>query len=604
MERLLKNGERQYGDGEIIFDLDDSCDCAFVVVGGEVELTQVEDDGRIQLTLLKKGNRFGDTDVSEQGRRGASAKAVGAVTLKVVPHGQGAGSRQKKPRTEPSAMNKLAQSLGGVNEMLVDPSAVRVPAADGDRPKAGLLRSLAELYSGSRSARLLFRVSPLSGEDGENQTRHLVAALQKRKGIKVRSLLKPLELDPGREAADQIPEATAAARKLLDKSGADLLIWGDVPAPGTTIYLRFVSAAADEEDRPGTFSPTAALSLPVGFGPEYFELFHAVCLAATVVRDEAKTSRLGNILPSALNAAAAIVRELPSDLTTREQAMIKMFYGNALAVMASLRGTAKLYQAAAKTYRSALEFLSRQETPLDWAYTQKHLGAVLQALSDRRAGTKIIDAAIDAFTSALKVFTKLDHPREWAATQNRLGLVLYKFHMRTGDSEALKHSLSAFQAALQIYSRQQTPLPWAEAMNNFSQAAQVFGEQMNNAEVLEKAVNACLASLEVRKKKNNPLVWAATQNTLGSALFLLGKQQGEAARLEGAAAAFENARDVFVSHGAERMTVITEKNLSHVEHLLAEHVPQGRAGTGAATTAPESPAKPRKKTSRIRNGGG
>ncbi len=74
-------------------------------------------------------------------------------------------------------------------------------------------------------------------------------------------------------------------------------------------------------------------------------------------------------------------------------------------------------------------------------------------------------------------------------------------------------------------------------------------------------------------------------------MFLLGEQQGEAARLEGAAAAFENARDVFVSHGATGMTVITEKNLSHVEQLLAGRTPQGKAGTAVKTTASKPPAK-------------
>jgi hypothetical protein len=62
---------------------------------------------------------------------------------------------------------------------------------------------------------------------------------------------------------------------------------------------------------------------------------------------------------------------------------------------------------------------------------------------------------------------------------------------------------------------------------------------------------------------------------LGSALFLLGKQTGKNPHLEGAAEAFRQAHGLYRTYGATKMIAITEKNLSHVERLLAARDPRG-----------------------------
>ncbi len=81
-------------------------------------------------------------------------------------------------------------------------------------------------------------------------------------------------------------------------------------------------------------------------------------------------------------------------------------------------------------------------------------------------------------------------------------------------------------------------------------------------------------ALEVRTKAEVPLLWAATQNNLGSALFLLGKMTENPDHLEGAAEAFDLAGGVYRARGMEKMAAITEKNLGHVNQLLARSRPK------------------------------
>ncbi len=463
-------------------------------------------------------------------------------------------------------------------------------AALGGEARSGLLRRLIGRHRGPRPERIEIRIAAIADQAGADRSRHVVAALKKPKGLRVRPLKRALTPDSAGSPAERLAAAAATAGQWLARERADLLIWGEIPAPGTTLHLRFVSAAAEEEDRPGGFGPATALNLPVDFGPEFAPLLLAVSLAATTPGSEGKRLRLDQALPEALYAAMPCVHNLPADLTARDRAAIHMCYGNAVATLATRTGNRDLYQVAAQTYQAALENQSREDAPVDWAITKKHLGAVLQALAERADDMETLGAAADAFRGALDVLTRAEFPREWAAAQNRLGQVLYRLDLRAGDREMLRDSLNAFQAALTVFTRAETPLLWAEVMNNFAQAAQVLGQQLRNTEVLTKAADACRAALTVRTKDAGPLPWAATQNNLGSALFLLGRLTGESAHLEGAAEAFEEARAVYTAHGADAMAAVTEKNLSHVERLLGGRAPAAARRQDTEADAADQPA--------------
>lgn len=482
---------------------------------------------------------------------------------------------------------------------------------DGDRDTApgggaggGLFSRLFGRRRGPRPERIDIRVAAIADQAGADRSRHVVAALRKPKGLRVRPLKRALAPDAAGSPAEWLA-AAATARQWLARERADLLIWGEIPAPGTTLHLRFVSAAIEEEDPPGGFGLTTTLNLPVDFGPEFAPLLLAVSLAATTPGSEGKRLRLGQALPDALYAAMPCVHNLPADLTARERAAIHMCYGNALATLAHREGNRDLYQVAAQTYQASLENRSREDDPLDWALTKKNLGAVLQALAERTNDMETLAAAAAALRGALDVLTRAEFPRAWAATQNRLGQVLYRLDSRTGERDTVGDSLNAFQAALMVFTRSETPLLWAEVMNNFAQAAQVLGQQLRNTEVLTKAADACRAALTVRTEDADPLPFAATQNNLGSALFLLGRLTGESAHLEGAAEAFEKARAVYTALGADAMAAVTEKNLSHVDRLLGGPAPaaarrQDSEGEGADPPAAQGrrPARPGKKRRR------
>ncbi len=570
-EYQVKDSQRKYADGEIIFEEGDPSHSAFVIVEGAVDLSKSGEGGPLMMARLEPGEFFGETGVIDQSPRASTARAVGTVVLKVISRHAFLDALQKKPETALTVMAQLVGRRGAPNGKAPAPAARTKTAKRAARKsKPGLISRFLERRQRARATRIEIRVATLAGDIEATNTQQVVAALNKRHGIKVKRLPHTLEMDPFEDPATHLTVVAATARKWLADADADLLIWGEIPEPGTTLHLRFVSAVPEDDDRPGTFGLAIRLNLPVGFGAEFGHVLLAAALAALTPDTLGKSLRLRDILPKALDAAAPAVQELPHDLTSRERAAVRACFGNVASTVAVQQGAIELYQVAAQSYRAALEILSREETPVEWAITQKNLGVALQAIGDRTSDAETLDAATDCYNNALKVLTRHQFPGAWATLQNRLGLVLYKLDLETGDTELVKHALSSFQSALQVFTRAEWPLRWADVMSNFAQAAQMLGGQLRSTEVLKKSVEACRGVLEVRTKEKSPLLWAATQNNLGSALFLLGRVTQDAAYVEGAAVAFGRALDTYNAHGAERMAALTRKNLARAENLLGD----------------------------------
>jgi tetratricopeptide (TPR) repeat protein len=575
----LKKATRRFKDGDVLFREGDAADSAFVLTEGRVEIVKSGRRGPVRLALLDKGDLFGEMGIIDQGLRNATARAVGPVEVDVIDRATFLETVEREPEFALDLIGKLVHRLRLADEAIAHGGAAAMPAAAQAaalRPGGGWLGRLMGRESPLLSDRIEVRVAPLAGESGDKHARALVAALDKRKGIRVRPAKTKIELGGTGERAGALAAAHAQARQWLAEAEADLLLWGEAPPPGLTWHLRLTPQQVQDEDSPGAFNPTNVFTLVHPVSADTGAFLHAVLLAAATPRTEAKALGVRRALLGAVEGASMALKNLPLDLTSRERASLYVCFGNAASLAAHCHGqhpqAGELLQLSAQAYQRALQVLTREDAPQEWALLQRNLGGVLQALAERANDRGILEKAVEALRAALSVLTRAEFPREWAAAQNRLGLALYKLDTTASeaDVEMLKRALTAFQAAMQVYTRTEAPHKWAEAMNNFAQAAQVLGEHMHNPEVLEKAAAACRSALEVRRKEQTPLLWAATQNNLGSALFLLGKLSKEESHLEGAAEAFREARDVYRSRGADKMALITEKNLARVIDLAAE----------------------------------
>lgn len=439
--------------------------------------------------------------------------------------------------------------------------------------KPGLFQRLFRL--GPAGDELVIAVAPFVDAAQQDHARTITAAFQALPGVRVRTLKEAPLLTPDSSRSEVLPAACAQAMGWITKHNADVVLWGDVPPPGTTLFIHFAAPPPVDAEAAGTISPFQPLTLPVGFDPEMFGgLLIATTLAAMHVESPSKKQYRRALVAESLERAARDMERIPHDFTMREKASVQAAFANALATFGHLFPGGEVYHRAAVAYAQAIKGTPRGESPTNWAYLQRNLGTVLQALGERTDDVETLKGAVTAYRAALEVFSFDTTPFPWATTSNRLGEVLYRLNIQSGETDGLKEALTLYQSALKVLNRQSTPLLWSETMNNLGQAAQVLGRELGNREVIERAVVACEQALKVRTREGHPTLWASTQNNLGSALFLLGRMTGEEPHFHKALEAFMGAREVYDSLGLARMVEVTDKNIQHAQDRL----PSGEGG--------------------------
>lgn len=611
----MKSETRQFAAGEVIYREGEPAEAAYVVEAGRVELVKVGGGGAVRLGAVENGALFGETEVIDDGPRRATARADGAVRLRVIEAGEFRRALREERDTAHRVMVGMVHRLRETEEHLVAgtrlPSAgtALVPApgnAEGGSAAAGTVSVVdggfmapARRHS-SLIGRLIgmFRpaardpgaapqrrprtvaVTPLSAEPDYDQRPYLIEALEGVERVTLRPTAKDLPVSE--DGAADPARQRVAARQLLADEKADLLIWGGEDDTGRMLDLRFAPAVLPATDRLGEFPPDQALVIPADFDESWTPLLRAVVLAALEPTHEA--------LPALVEAARDLGLAPPSSMSAAEQATVYAAYGHACAVVAVQGKRRDLLEAAAEAWEKALPRLPA-EAEADFVGLCRALGMLYQARGDADNAEAPLRTAAAYYQQALEGITRDADPQTWAALHDRLGGVLFHIDMITGDEQALKAALSHYKAAAQVFTRADNPLRWAELMSSIAQCLQVYGDHLKSVEALQKAVNLCRAALEVRTAEAAPLLYAATRNNMGSALFLLAKHTNDPEYMRLAAVAFRDALSVHrASGGRGTLAKIIDKNLARAEKLLSRHEGRTVAQPSWATEAPPETA--------------
>jgi tetratricopeptide (TPR) repeat protein len=275
-------------------------------------------------------------------------------------------------------------------------------------------------------------------------------------------------------------------------------------------------------------------------------------------------------LEEAVMAYRAALEEITRERAPLQWATTQMNLGNALLRLGEREsGTARLEEAVA-AYRAAIEECTRERAPLDWATTLNNLGAALKALGERESGTARLEEAVAVYRAALEERTRRRVPLQWATTQNNLGAALSTLGGRESGTARLEEAVAAYRAALEERTRVRVPLDWATTQNNLGVALSMLGGRESGTARLEEAVAAYRAALEERTRVRVPLQWARAQNNLGAALQNLGVRESGTARLEEAVTAYRAALEEWTRARVPPDWAMTQNNLGNALQSLGE----------------------------------
>ena len=102
-------------------------------------------------------------------------------------------------------------------------------------------------------------------------------------------------------------------------------------------------------------------------------------------------------------------------------------------------------------FRAALEEMTRERVPLNWATTQMNLGNALQTLGEREGGTAQLEEAVAAYHAALEERTRERIPIGWAYAQHGLAHAIAALGQRQGNAALLEEALACMRGAADAY---------------------------------------------------------------------------------------------------------------------------------------------------------
>ncbi len=567
-----------FTNGQVIYRQNEISDRAFEVLSGVVELLVDGDEGEVQVGVARAGDMFGETGLIEGGPRKDTARAIGDALIRPI---------VRDYRDIPKSI-KISSSAGkgGLLEryrsLLGD--LVHEGIREGSSDKIVSLNFIKQMrhYMMPFKGKIKVCIATLDNDRGRKQGRHISSFLRNFRGIGVRFVADPFEINLNRELSGELIRIGNAGQKLLHKLDADLLIWGHVPSAQTSVHLHFVGRKDWNGHLPGAFSFATYISLPVNLKANFANVLRSVVLAAIIPKNDEQAKLRTALMLEVMRSAASALDEIPTNFSPREQASLKLCLGNAHASLwEQIRNQEYLGQAL-ELYQDVIAQLSGDELALDWAVAQKHSSAILALQGEEGDDTKRYDEAVAAALLALDTLSRKNHPTDWAALQFQLGIIHYKLGFKSGDTEVLRRALRYYRNSLLVYSKKWALNRWSDVMTAFGQAVVVFGENEKRLEPLVTAVDVCQAVLEVCDRQRRPLAWAAAQNNLGTALYLLGKKARNSHRLKLAIIAFENALEVYQESRLHKHGAITEKNLDRALSIADWYLPAGKHTIGAA----------------------
>jgi hypothetical protein len=158
------------------------------------------------------------------------------------------------------------------------------------------------------------------------------------------------------------------------------------------------------------------------------------------------------------------------------------------------REPAATLQAAVAAYRTMLQSLTRESTPLDWAITQDNLGIVLEQLGEQQDSPMNFEEAVAAYRDALLVLTHERVPLQWAMTQMNLGDALTRLGERESGTARLEEAVAAYRGALLVLTHERVPLQWAMSTGNQGVAMKLLAGRSGDAEIAKLTVQQLKAA--------------------------------------------------------------------------------------------------------------
>ncbi len=273
-------------------------------------------------------------------------------------------------------------------------------------------------------------------------------------------------------------------------------------------------------------------------------------------------------------AQAALESALVAESDGLARTTLLNHLGNVLAALAQIRRDTDLYGQSIASFEKALQLVSQDASPSEWAETQANLGAAFQALGRQESNAKLLNTAADAYTAALLVYSKTETPEEWLLVMHQLGATLHSYGLLLKGNRTLHKAVVAYKNALALLDADNYAFELTATHNNRGAVLHNLGESEENPDRIKEAIHSYEKALTVSMEQQLPFHLAVLiRVNKGTAQNVLAEMTKDAALAQDISDEFELILECF-PHALQPLCA------KHCEEQLSQA--RKLAGTSAA----------------------
>lgn len=365
-------------------------------------------------------------------------------------------------------------------------------------------------------------------------------------------------------------------QNILDKSGADILIWGR--RENDKIRLNFQTPFQYETCGDGFSSLLDSLYLPaqlfeqgVIFPQSLLKLIYGAIISSLNMTDKIRQIQKKYLLKKII--AALSTDNSAKTLSVNYIPYVMNSLGLIYLTYCGQQPQEKDIKIVKNLLETALAHTDQIQNPLHLGNIHYHLGQMysLAASFIAKKPTNSYRQAITHYRLAQKYLGKYTYPYDYGLISYKLSDLFYDYWRQKEDLQALRDAVFNLREAEKIFTYALFPDFWAQLQGRLGYLLTLLSNAAISNEIAELAIAAYKNQQKIFTEKRDPLLWAQIQEKIGDIYLKQGKKEARKEDLEEALEYYHDALYIFENMSKTLDIQRLTSSINKTSNLISYH---------------------------------
>lgn len=337
---------------------------------------------------------------------------------------------------------------------------------------------------------------------------------------------------------------------ILDKTGADVLVWGY--RDDGKIRLNFQTQKQYEDEDSAFVSLMDSFYIPASlfenieqFPEAVVNLIYGAVISSVNTPNKETRIQKKYLLKKTIDKLSK--DNSAKTLSIEYMPYIMNFLGIIYLSYAYENNTDKDFKIVKNLFETAIKHQDLITSPIHLGCIYYHLGQLYDCATRHmeKRPANYFKGAIEYYRHSQKYLSKYNYPYDYGYISYKLSHLFFNYWRQKEDIQALRDAVFQLREAEKIYTYALFPEFWATIQGELGHLLALLGNFTKSEEISELSIACYKNQQKVVTERRDPLAWAKIQNHIGDIYYRLGKNSYDKALLEESLEYFHDALYIF-----------------------------------------------------------